>query len=81
MLFSFNLTFRFFPRNEKEQARKGDFYGLHERRNRFWIYLVFIEIATLLPKRKQNRSEEIKQDGLLMLEFSYSQSSKDFTTQ
>jgi hypothetical protein len=49
------------------------------RENRSRIDLAKIRVATLFPKPKKNANAEFKQDGLLMLNFSNSQSSKEFT--
>jgi hypothetical protein len=64
-----------------DKRGKGLFTRLQVRGKSFWGYFVAAGSAALFPKQESNCNEEFKQDGLLMLEFSNSQSRKEFTRQ
>jgi hypothetical protein len=69
-----------FPGNERGQARKGVVCVLTDAGEIVsGIDSVPVRTATLFPKQNTNTIEEIKQDGLLLLKFSNSQSRKEFT--
>jgi hypothetical protein len=71
-----------FPRNERGQARKGVVCALSGAgKSLLELIRCRLELQLYFQNRNTNAIEEFKQDGLLMLKFSNSQSRKEFTLQ